>query len=406
MKITLVLLVLLAGATLFASQVDDRLSPEAQELIRRLSDGGESEAYLFLLGIDAHRDDNPADVGRNLLAEFRQQEANAGYEIMAYDAARKIPLPTGDLFCSAWKDGCLEHLFSSTFGVDEIINEHQVLMERLSMFHQFDEYASSSKPTINEMIPPYQYVSTAERLRVLVAISTYKNGSTYAAINSLEKQLAEMRKSMELQDSLIGKLVFLMKFSEVVDVLSIVHLQSGEQAAFIPLLTAAETDFSQVVTREFGMVYHHLMELDRHPSFLHEIISMPGWLVRVLYKPNMSINAMAPVYTEAEYLMRRTPAEFANYLQTRARYIPSTSRLRNYVGRPLISMPLEFDQYIARFKDVDTKLTLFNQRYHHQADLNAAKNPFYPERVPEISPGKACFQGRLEDTRYLRCIRI
>jgi hypothetical protein len=404
--ILLVLAVLVVGVIVLASQADANLSPKAKEFIGRLDEQGDSQAYLFLSGFYAHANDSPVDVGRALWEASREREAGKVSEAAFYDEAKKIPLPGGEWFCPTWEEGCLEHLFSESFDIGEIHREHKVLMERLTVFHRFKEYKTLAKPNLIEVYPPFSYIAAGERIRVLTAISAYKAGDASAAINSLVKQLAEIRRSLTLQDNLIGKMVFLMKFSEVVDVLSIMHLQSGQPATLIPMLTTEEKDFTQVIAREFGMSYYGLLELDRHPGFFQEDGSMPGWVVRVLYKPNMSINAIEPLYSEAEYLMQLTPAEFAGYLEERDRYIPSTSKIRNYAGSALLSTLPNFDPYIARFKGLDAKLILFNQRYHHLADLRLVKNPFYPDESPQISVSEACFRGPLEDVRYLRCVRI
>lgn len=406
MKITLLLAITCACALLWASQVDDKLGSDARMLIARLDGPNDSEAYLFLSGFYAHADDKPSDVGRALLETSRKDESGDVSGAELYDDAKKIPRPSGDLFCPVWEPGCLDRLFTESFDIDAMRREHKVLLQRLAVFHQFDEYQTLAKPTLREIYPPYHYVAAAERIRVLAAIAAFKEGDTAAAIDALSKQLVEIRSSLALQDNLIGKLIFLMKFSEVIDVLSIIHSQTGQPSMFIPLLTPAEKDFTRVVAREFGLSYYGFLEIDRDPGFFQESGSVPGWMVRVLYKPNMTINAIAPQYLEWEHMMELTSAEFAVYLENGNRYVPSSSRIRNYAGSALIAMPANFDEYIARFKDLDAKLTLFNQRYHYQAALDELKNPFYPDESAEISASQGCFRGPLEDVRYLRCIRL
>lgn len=406
MKKALSILILAIVALVLFSQVDDDLSDQATDLIGRLEPDAASESYLYLSGIFAGEDESPALVGKSLLEEYRKLEANESYEVAQYPDAKKLVLPTGEAFCRSWEEGCLEYLFSAEVDAEKLLKDHGILVSRSNRFLEFSEYKTLTKPTVTELYPPYQYIAAAERLKVLGAISAYKNGGTVTAIESLSDQFEKLRKSLALQDNLIGKLVFLMKLSEVVDVLSIVLTNEDLGAEEIPGLSGSEKSFYMIAAREFGMSYHTLKSLDRHPEFFEVAGNVPGWLTRMVYKPNMTINAVAPKYYRLDRLAQLSPVDFAKEAEPEDRLQLSTSKLRNAAGGVLIAISPGLDKYVAHFHDFDAKLALFNQVHHLKLAPDSMQNPYYGHETPKESDGKLCFSGPLEDKRSLRCLRV
>ncbi|EGG94936.1 hypothetical protein IMCC1989_2098 [gamma proteobacterium IMCC1989] len=387
-------------------QIDDDLSPKATELINTIEVDVESDAYLYLLGFSANENDSPEKVGVNLLNEYRKQESDNSYAVVDYSDAKKIPLPQGEFFCKTWEEGCLATLFVSDIDINKLKVKYSALLARLNRFHEFNEYKTLTKPSPIEQYPPYKYILAAERLEVLYAIATYKSGKSKQAISLLQNQLAKVRKSLRLQDNLIGKMAFLIKASEIIDVLSVIIAQTGADIKAIPELTISEKDFSEVSTREFAVSYYLFKALDRNPELFRMGGNLPSWFTRIVFKPNMTINTITPDYYRLVRISRLKPAEFVNELGSDR---PSTSlitNLRNYVGNVLIGISTGYDEYVARVMDFETKIHLFNRLHHYQDELGAVSNPYYPSDKTELSGGNACFRGPLEDKRFLRCIKI
>ncbi len=211
---------------------------------------------------------------------------------------------------------------------------------------------------------------------------------------------------MELQDNLIGKLVILMKLSEIIDVTSVILSNENLEGEIIPGLSQSEKGFSMIAAREFGMSYHTFKNLDKNPEFFEMGGNFPGWITRMVYKPNMTVNAIAPVYYQLENLARMAPDDFAKHIEEEQSSPPSTSKLRNYIGDVLISISPEYDQYVAKFYDMDAKIELFNQVHYFKKNLENMDNPYYGSEIPQETDGSLCFTGPLEDKRSLRCLRV
>lgn len=390
---------------LWLCQIDDDLSIDAVDLVNRLNVDGESRAYLYLTGIFANENDNPEDVGRKILEEQRKLDADASYKVVEYEVSKKIPLPEGGLFCQARNEECISTLFSSKIDMEKIFQENRVLILRSKNFFEFSEYKTLTKPSFNEIFPPYQYIASAEKIKLLEAISIYQHGNPKEAIESLQAQLQKLRKSLELQDNLIGKMVFLAMLADVIDVSSVILSNEGIKVEHVHGLSPAEKSFHMVAAREFGTSYYTFKNLDRHPEIFEIGGKFPGWVARILFKPNMTINAVTPIYRRFERLVQYSPSEFSAEIEQGNFSLTPTSKMRNYIGATLVAVAPNFDEYVARFHDFEAKIALFNHM-HVEGGSAGIKNPYWPDREPIESNGAICFDGPLKDNRFLRCLRL
>ncbi len=400
------------------TQIDDDLSEEALALVRILEEPKESQAYIYLLGINAAPDVDPLEVGGNLLEEYRKQEADEDYRVVEYRDPDQILPPEGELFCGFFHEGCATTLFTSDFNIEELEREHAVLLERLEALHGFGDYQTLSTPSVSEHIPAFHYIASGERIRVLRAISLHKKGRSREAVDLLLKRLEVLRESFALQDNLIGKMIYVIKISEIVDVASIILTEGGSslKAELIPGMTLAEKELDRVSAREFGMSYYLFKNLNKSPDIFEVSDSaqegetkeakVPGWVLRITYKPNMTINAVVPFYTRMTRLSKLSPGAFAEEIDSGDVPVISTSRFRNYVGYTLASVAWpNADEYIGRIMDVETKIELFNQIYYHGKQEDKVENPYYEGEYSYREGDAVCFHGPLKDERRLRCLR-
>ena len=409
MKWLLLLVPAAVTGLVLLGQIDEEPSVEVLDLLDRLEreSGVESEAYLYLMGLSAAEGVDPQEAGRqHLMTRERAAEDDVAASLIAERSLDALPRPDGELFCSVREKCCLQRLVNADIDIARLLEKHAVLLDRANRFYQYTEYTTLVKPTLEERYPPYQLLSAAERLKSLQALAVYRQGDVDQAGGLLRQQLAALRRAMVYQDSLVGKLVFLMKISEVLDIYSVILASEGHEAEVILPLTDSEKDFSIVVAREFGLSHGILSNLDRHPEIFELKGSLPGWMVRLLYKPNMTLNAIAPLYHRLEMLTSMSAAEFSRVVNSKARASIATSWIRNAVGSVLAREMTSYDEYAARFHDVDAKIALFNHRYQAGSRTDEVSNPYYGSEPPSFSAGSLCLNGPMEDKNFLRCLRV
>lgn len=407
-KLLFALAVLLVIAVLL-QQIDAPLDPKASALLERAQPAESSEAYLYLMGIVAAKGEEPVSVGRTLHASIKLAEAvywkeRQTFSFEDYPERKKLPLPDGDLFCQSWTQGCIEQLFSNPASLNELLSVHEDLQQRYQVFLQSSDYATLTSPHLAEPFPPFQYLGKANRLWVLKSIATAKS-SPDAGLTMLADNIRQLRQQMALQDLLVGKLVFVMLISENLDVASIVmHRKENTMTFTLPHLTQQERDFSRVMAREFAMAYDTMRSMDRHPEFLKADSPLPGWLVRAIFKPNVSANALLPIYLQAIEDAQMTADAFAERIRRQPKPEVKEDWLRNFAGMRLnrIASP-DFNIYVGRLHDLDAKIRLFNQAGGSDASHSLEQQP-----EPYLSEDKRslCVDGALPDERRLRCLRI
>lgn len=223
------------------SQIDDPLSPKTEELLSRIESNASSEAYLFLMGINALENENPIDVGKYALEENQKLDLDSTFKTTKI--INNLPLPTGDEFCPIREANCLAQLFSPKIDIDLLKKNNKILITRSNEFLEFDEFTTLSKPSIHEVFAPYQYLSVTERIKALNAISIYRSGDTSKSIDLLLTQISKLRHALELHDTLIGKLVLIIKISDLIDIYSIIATNENLNAEKIPRLSQSEKAF-------------------------------------------------------------------------------------------------------------------------------------------------------------------
>lgn len=408
--LSVAILLLLALLLITLGQIDDELSSDAQNLLAQVKPAAGSEAYLYLNGILAAPDDDPIQVGASLLEEYRKQEADDSYQIAYYDQPGKLTLPEGELHCDSRDEGCLQSLFGTDADIEQLLAEHALLRARADSFYQYAEYATLTRPAFTEMSVSYQPLIAALQLESLAAIDLHRDGDSAAAIAALQQQMDSLRHAMQLQDTLIGKLVFLAGLNHLLDILSIVVVQADVTAPRLTALTPAQLDMTKVVAREFALFHNVMQQMDKRANLLHAEGNLPGWLARLLFKPNMTSNALVPGYMDVIKMSALQPVKFALAIAIDDTPEVSVSWWRNFSGSRLVlelkNQHLAYRPYAARLMDFQAKLMLFNHHLHEQQALATADNPYYPGEPPLVTEHSACFRVPFENNPNMRCLQL
>jgi hypothetical protein len=303
----------------------------------------------------------------------------------------------------------LKTLFESEADIEALLADHATLIARADRFYRFDEYTTLTKPTMTEPMVSFRHLIAALRLQSLAAVALHRNGNSADAIELLQRQIESLRHSIQFQDNVIGKMILLAGLNHVLDVLTVVVLQADLIAPRIPPLTGSESEMSVALAREFATVNHSVQRLDRHPNLLSMNRDLPGWIVRMIYKPNMTANAFAQDFMRKIHFASLSPSEFAEEIAKDDSSTLSSVNARNIAGGVMLRIVghhPEFTDYIARMMDFNAKLMLFNHHLHEKKTLVRADNPYYPGEAPVVTDNSACFRGPLEDSKSMRCLKL
>lgn len=178
------------------------------------------------------------------------------------------------------------------------------------------------------------------------------------------------------------------------------------------------------MAREFTMSYGLYTAMDKHPDFFASVndngfnnegaFKAPGWIVRTVFKPNMSINEAYLFYKKILTRSQLDQTEFAAMaFEKHEQPLVRPSYIRNPVGAILndIASP-NFDQYISQLFDLNSKIAIFNQTVNRTGvagGLNYLQNPYYETGGTAYysENGKSiCLTGPLDDGKDQRCLRV
>jgi hypothetical protein len=397
---------------LFALQIDDKLNPAAENLIAKVKmedyTNDQREAYFYLMGIGAHQDEDPITIGKSIYNLFNSNEEGNEY----YKKQNALELPQGDLFCSSWENACIVSLFTPSEKIDNILKKNKILLDRYQHFLSYNSYLTITDPSISEPLPYYNYITKGNRLIILQSIQSAQKLEYKQALEILSKNISLLRKQLSFQDTLIGKLVFLLQLSENIDVAFLVSKKANKDNLFkVPPLTEDERSFELPIARELSMSYNMFKELDGNPEFWQTNGSAPSWIVKLFFKPNITINSLYPEYQAVIDYALLSHQDFVKRLNESNTQKITKSWIRNPTGTILANVAsVNYHEYSARFYDLDTKILLFNALIGKESittRISNIKNPYYSNsKTAFIDNNKVCFDGPLPDELKLRCLII
>ena len=406
-------------------QIDDELDPDIATFLEQAKPAESSEAYLYLLGIEAAEGEDPLTVGQRLFASMQQAEedrlGDESFRAEGYPEDKKLALPQGELFCNRKDVECWKTIFTNRHDIESALQDNGTLLNRYQTFMNMDDYASLVKPMMTEPHPPFAFLTKANTLVILKAINIGRTAQPKQGIKIIMSNILMLRQKLESADSLIGKMIYAAIISDLLDGLSLLNHQEHpilDGSLRLSSISLAERDFNIVMSREFAMNYDLFVSLDKNPNFFARKTFIesyiPSWSTRTIYKPNMSINEQYWFYKKVIAHSRLEQVNFTPEVLNKKEFLTSKfSSIRNPVGSILndISNPY-YGQYIARLFDLNAKIAIFNQTVNKEtlpSDLGYIQNPYYEKGGTAFysDDGKSiCLTGPLDDDKNQRCLRM
>ncbi|SDT05499.1 hypothetical protein [Pseudomonas oryzae] len=366
-----------------------------------------SAGHLYLLGLDAAAE--PMSAGRARLADYRQWRATHSPFDDGFQPAPLRQLDIPKLAAPHDRPGCLEPVRNAAY-----LTQGRELLARYRQAARLADLRRLIASEPAEPWPNFAALVTGNRLLALEACRLLLDGQPGQARALLEEDLGHWRRHLAAADSLIQKMVVAHLVASDIGTLAALYQQGLiEQPAPQPALTAAERSLQSAMQSEFAMQANGLAAMRDDPALITE----KGRLaLQLLYKPNMSSNAILPRYLHIAAASQLTASEFSGWLREQPQP-PLHQDWRNPIGNILAAVAVpDMSQYLARLHDLDTRIQLFNRlnslapgfTVAQALSATAAGNPYGagPARLLEASPPQLCYDGPLADPKHRRCLPL
>lgn len=408
------------------SQRDEDILPEIQALLAEAAPGQHSVAYQYLVGLDGPAHLSLEEAGEQVLGwisghdVYYEDIATIGTlypEPYPFDEDSRLPRPEGDMFCRVSEGDCLLRLLTISAWSSEALEEYPALHTRYRQLLQASDYRTFSRPDVTEWIPHYAHLVSAARLEQLAALALFHQGDTEQAVARAAHHLERLRVWLAMQDQLVGKMVLAALVRDTVIINSAMMRQAGKWQP-IAGLTEAERSVRPALAREVQAAHRVYLSLDRHPDFFQHSadgshMQMPGWLVRAIYKPVMTLNASFVPYREALVHDAMELPQFAEAMATRTPPDVPPSWARNAAGSMLVRVSVpDLSRYLARTMDLDVLIELHNQfgagmlQPDGPEEFGSPYGPLYSDIYRLDNPKRICAQGPHPDTENYRCLPL
>ncbi len=444
---SLIYLALLYGFLNFAIlglKIDDDLEPSAASLLAEANPNGPSNAYYYLLGMDAPPDKSPFDAGREIASYL--SKAEQAYQVsknpddyskvlkylnikIGYDHQPDCTKCVKLFTCSFRDDDCVQLLLSDQYDFPNNMGATQQLyLKRYQDFLNLNDYKTLHKYFTFSYDVPAKALTFGNRLVLLTALNMAKKVDANTAIDFLINDIKLLRKQLESADSNILKVLYIQYISNNIDVISYLMFNNQNRTDIsFQALTPDEKNFRVALARELSMTLDAINQ---------DVVSKQNfkWIYSVMYKENMMANLFHKRYLESLNLATGSPKQFADSVNilrstsTKTKFssvsisenMPTfnfhlkPNDYRNFLGVILtydsyMSRAHELD-YIANMFDMDVKIALFNQvmqqRKNATLDLHQIQNPYgdFGEAHYEGGKNRICLGGPFKDYRKTRCL--
>ena len=413
MKKGLYAVVALAAVTLLTVlwlQRDDVPLAERQTWLSQPQEDGPLESSYRLWGLAASADADPVAVGQLRFQEvsklFDQHHFYDTPPTLETDRLLSLEKPSGELYCKTWAQGCLSRLIAAT--PDSLANEltrHATLLQRYQDIVAQTTGPSPSRMSIEAPFPPLDYLVLANRLVTFTAIQVAKTKGPVSAIALLEGHIKQLRRQLAESDNVATKAVYLSQIASTIDAMAVLSEHYHVATPLIPELSLAERDPSRMFKNEFQANESMLTKLDQHPEMLRMGGHLPGWIGRLLFKPQMALNVMFLEYARLEEIAKQPTSDVAQALSKNSvnREIGS---LKNYTGAQLVEIAdvsNQMERYVLEPHNLNSKIALLNARSTDPKVLPASPygSTFGP---PVLKDQWRCFDGPGEDEHLYRCL--
>lgn len=416
-------------AAILLLQLDDKLKPEVIQFMSQSKSPDKSEAYLYLLGFSSKENEDPLLIGQKFYEEIKQQQIHIGtnqktLQYIDVEQYSHLTLPRSQLLCPYKEENCFNDIFNHIEQIPSFVNEHHLFIQRYLAFSAFTKFHTLSKPHITTPLPPYQHLVTAVRLMSLKQIFNAEYEETEAALQALYQLHQQLRSQLALQDTLLGKFIFLNLVSENIDLISILMTRHQLQLPKpILSLTKQERSFSSGFSREVRMMYSLYQSLDGATDILdmenidnkQSAFTIPSWLTYALFKVNITTNeSYKPLHYYA--ILSELPIdEFNQKMRNKAHELEIENHwIRNSIGTILnqVASP-DYTRYIGDSWDLENKIQLFNARLGQTSATDVIskiknKYPIPAISAPYLSQNghKLCFENPFNKHAKYNCLRI
>ncbi|MGI9227467.1 MAG: hypothetical protein ACR2PU_01625 [Gammaproteobacteria bacterium] len=417
------LIILFLVSIFFFLQKDEPLLPEVKEW---LSDNTETpqtkdNAYVYLMGLASNENIDPFEYGLRKIEYYKNN--SLGKPINKNTSENELEIPTSTLLCDKREKTCIETILNNTNKILPLLENNKEILNRYKTFSKLSEYKTLSKPNLEEIIPSYSPLGTGLKLLHLQVIQSALDHNYSQSIATIENNILELRKFLKIADNLIFKMILTAFITQDLELLSQLFSNGVipknayiSETGFLDDLNIKERSLHLSMRHELAIMVDTVNNLDKHPEVFEEGGSAPAWVVRLLIKPNKSINSMHVNHKYIAETSELLPSQLEANLRIYADGF--NINLTNLVGQILVDIAEpNFDEYIGRVHDIQCKTRLIKLKIQDPINFekNALKmkensnfsNPYYGTTPYKDEVNNLiCFNGPFEDTRNSRCTAI
>ncbi|OOZ39024.1 hypothetical protein BOW53_13340 [Solemya pervernicosa gill symbiont] len=272
---------------------------------------------------------------------------------------------------------------------------------------KLSDYATLTLQYHDLAVPNYRYLFVGSRLKLLRAMQTIDEVGVDRVLDDLLVDIEQLTRQVETSDDYIHQMVMCRLVAVNLDLIAtLINKYSVVSNARLTQLDFGEMGMSRPLISKLPMIHEATKLLDGNPELFDYDGYIPGWMIRLIYKPNMTTNMVTEQYwPKYIQLSKLSASEFASKHAAYTTFHMNGS-IRNVFGTMFLLMvgTDEYQKIMGRVHDLNSKLLLIN--YLLSGKSLPLNNPYGAGYSVIQNDKKVCFEGPLTDEHGIRCIDV
>ncbi|GAC04075.1 hypothetical protein [Paraglaciecola chathamensis] len=409
---------------------DDALEPELKDILSEFNTqhSAENNGTIYTLGMWASFDDDPYDVGLQILHNTLVNDGYLSEEIYQSSypndkwlADIAVDESTSPLLCDFRSPSCLDFIWDNSAQIPSLLNKYDQYIELYDGLISYESFLPVIKPSFNEPLKVSELDLLSVHLKLLKSIAFFKGGLIEEASKELSGLIDFNRSQIKSSYKMIPKVISTVHYGLCIQVSS--YLLAKTNTSNVNSWQSVYDAFQSMGIEYVSMKKQYLREV---AAFSNEISTITSSqfenyqiekygepLARLLYKPNKTLNLF--------YKYMSNGYDTVHYEQglLKERDIKLTGKdilgfqLNNYIGSMHVS--ISAPRYLnieVDLHELNIKQNLFRKIYKlrlvgkssEEIGLNLLKSP-YTGNEAFLVGNQLCLEGK-EGSKQDMCVYV
>jgi hypothetical protein len=286
---------------------DDELEPELIEVLSEFNTqySAENNGTIYMLGMWASFDDDPYDVGLQILQNTLANDGYLSEEIYQSSYPNDkwltdivVDESTSPLLCDLKSPPCLDFIWDNSAQIPSLLNKYDQYIKRYDGLLSYKSFLPVIKPSFNEPLKISELDLLSVHLKLLKSIALFEGGLIEEASKEISELIAFNRSQLKSSYKMIPKVISTVHYDLCIQVSSYLLAKTNTSNVsdwrsvyeVFRVLGKEHISMKKPYLREVAAFSNEISTISNSHLENYQIKKYGEPLARLMYKPNKTLN--------------------------------------------------------------------------------------------------------------------